>query len=248
MAILRKLIITPVVLAAIYVVIVFVLAFPEPQRFMIFLNRIQVPTRFEMPEWYGFAHHKVRNLDLSLYDKALMDPGHETVIYFHGNAMNRAAPWRVELYKFDRLNIIAIDYRGYGDSEGIPSEEGLQLDAMAVIDWLRDRKVPHHRISLIGHSLGTGVATRLAYEMTRKGIPPKSLIVKAAFSSLPNLIFEYHILDYLPILAPLRALPRIQAWLLESLQHAFDSQSRMEVGTMCDKKSAKKKKKNEQYI
>lgn len=38
-------------------------------------------------------------VDPSVYDDALSNPDYETVIYFHGNAMHRAAPWRVDLYK-----------------------------------------------------------------------------------------------------------------------------------------------------
>ena len=61
-------------------------------------------------------------------------------IYFHGNAGNRAAPARIETYKrlSERLdvNILTIDYRGFGNSEGSPSEEGLALDARAAWDYL----------------------------------------------------------------------------------------------------------------
>lgn len=37
--------------------------------------------------------------ETSVYEKALSDPKFETLVYFHGNAMNRAAPWRIDLYK-----------------------------------------------------------------------------------------------------------------------------------------------------
>ncbi|KAF7731581.1 hypothetical protein EC973_009345 [Apophysomyces ossiformis] len=221
--------------------------------------------QFTVPEYYGFAHNKVRSVRIKtadnvsigawhilpteyheqlhlrevgkvedhVFDAALSDPNYDTVIYLHGNSMNRAAPWRVDLYKilgdkFHRLNVLTIDYRGFGDSEGVPSEQGLNLDAKATLDWLLQRNVSHTRISLIGHSLGTGVATSLAYEMTRAGLTPNALILKAAYSSLPNLIFEYRLLQYIPILGPLQAMPPVQNWILSKLMHTFDSLSRIE--------------------
>ncbi|KAJ8658864.1 hypothetical protein O0I10_005246 [Lichtheimia ornata] len=266
MALLRKLILSTVTIVALYTACVGLLCLPGPQRFMIFLNKIQTPSSLHIPESYGFAHNKIRNFQIttsdnitlgawhilpssyhlqhglrdiqgvpetSVYEKALSDPKFETLVYFHGNAMNRAAPWRIDLYKrlsdkFDRLNIITIDYRGFGDSDGYPSESGLKLDAQAVIDWLAERNVPSQKITLLGHSLGTGVATTLASEMTAAGKPPKTLILKAAYSSLPNLIFEYRIFNSIPLLGPLQAFPAAQKWMLEYLEHKFDSASRIE--------------------
>ncbi|CAO3617357.1 unnamed protein product [Cunninghamella blakesleeana] len=163
-----------------------------------------------------------------VFDQALQDERFETVIYFHGNAMSRVAPWRIDLYKnlrmkFPRLNIIAIDYRGFGDSEGTPSENGLHLDAKSTYDWLISKNVSPSKISLIGHSLGTGVASYLAYDLTKLGTPPKSLILQAPYSSLPNLIFEYRLLEVVPILAPLKWSSRGKEWMLTKLNHIFDS-------------------------
>ncbi|KAI9494368.1 Alpha/Beta hydrolase protein [Zychaea mexicana] len=268
MGILHKLIATSLVITVGYGVIVLLLCFPVPQRLMIYLHWVKLPngTNLKVPELYGFAHNKVRNIHITsadnvtlgawhilptsyyqrhnlrddpnlpsdtVYDAALSDPSYDTVLYLHGNALHRAAPWRTDLYKrlgdkFDRLNIIAIDYRGFGDSEGIPSEEGLRLDALATVDWLFQRNVSHDRISLIGHSLGTGVATTLAYDMTKRDQPPNALILKAAYSSLPNLIFEYRMLKYIAVLSPVRLVPPVQKWLLSHLLHVYDSVSRIE--------------------
>ncbi|KAI9260477.1 Alpha/Beta hydrolase protein [Phascolomyces articulosus] len=268
MGILKKLIVTTLTIVVGYGAIVLLLSFPIPQRLMIYLHWVRFPfsPNFQVPETFGFAHNKIRNLQITttdnvtlgawhilptsyyhqhnlrndenieyptVYDNALSDPTFDTVVYFHGNALNRVAPWRTDLYKrledkFDRLNIIAIDYRGFGDSEGTPSEEGLRLDALATIDWLLERNVSHSRITIIGHSLGTGVATTLAYDMTKRGQSPNALILKAAYSSLPNLIFEYRMFNYFTILGPVRFIPTVQNWLLSHLSHVYDSVSRIE--------------------
>ncbi|KAL0080304.1 secreted alpha/beta hydrolase domain-containing protein [Phycomyces blakesleeanus] len=184
-------------------------------------------------DYYRRQDIRYQNVTDTIYDDALADPSYSTVVYLHGNAMNRAAPWRVDLYKaltnrFGLVNLVTIDYRGFGDSDGVPSEEGLRSDAKATIDWLVQRNVPHGRITLIGHSLGTGVATTLAYDMTKAGTPPQALILKAAYSSLPNLIFEYRMLEIFPILGPLNYVPQLQNWVLSKLVHTFDSISRIQ--------------------
>ncbi|KAM3579016.1 hypothetical protein VKS41_008552 [Umbelopsis sp. WA50703] len=190
-----------------------------------------------LPSHYYMGQRlRFRNKDMmqdAIYDLALGNPDYETVIYFHGNAGNRAAPWRVDLYKkisdkFPNVNIVAIDYRGFGNSKGTPSENGLRSDALATYRWLTDRGVPNDKISIIGHSLGTGVATSLAYELSRIGSPPKALILKAAYSSLSTLIFEYRALKYIPFFAPIRLFPAVQDWLKRRMVHQFDSLSRIQ--------------------
>ena len=52
-----------------------------------------------------------------------------------------------------------MDYRGYGKSEGTPTEEGLYSDALAIYDAIEEK---HESVSLIGRSLGSGVAVYLA--------------------------------------------------------------------------------------
>ncbi|KAI8876286.1 alpha/beta-hydrolase [Backusella circina FSU 941] len=183
-----------------------------------------------------YEKHQLRHATApndAIYDEALADINYDTVIYFHGNALNRLAPWRVDLYKklkykFRNVNIITIDYRGFGDSESTPSEFGLRLDAQATLAWLNERKVESNRISLIGHSLGTGVATTLASDMAQSGNPAKALILKAGYSSMATLVFEYNIVPFFPILSPIKRFPQVENWLLSRLNHKFDSLSRIE--------------------
>jgi fermentation-respiration switch protein FrsA (DUF1100 family) len=60
-------------------------------------------------------------------------------------------------------NVLLLSYRGFGKSEGSPSEAGLQLDALAALDWVRSRKaLDRSRVFLFGRSLGGAVAAALA--------------------------------------------------------------------------------------
>ena len=94
-----------------------------------------------------------------------------TVLYLHGNSMNRAAPWRIAAYQSltSRIdaNVIAIDYRGFGDSTGTPSEEGLVEDADAAYRFIRAQQGEDSKqsITLFGQSLGTGISALLAAKL-----------------------------------------------------------------------------------
>jgi fermentation-respiration switch protein FrsA (DUF1100 family) len=114
----------------------------------------------------------------------------------HGNAGN--------LSEFDRpvhyagllglgLNLLAFDYRGYGESEGSPSESGLYKDADAAYRYLRnDRGVPADRIIVFGHSLGSAVSVDLASR-----VPVGGLILEGALTSVVDRGQELY--PYIPV-------------------------------------------------
>ncbi len=96
-----------------------------------------------------------------------------TILFFHGNAATRAMQFRVQFCKtYSRAfgaNVLAIDYRGFGDSEGTPSERGLILDARAAWEWVGERGARPEDVLLIGLSLGTGVVSGLAAQLSQEG-------------------------------------------------------------------------------
>ena len=98
---------------------------------------------------------------------------YKTVIFFHGNGGSRAAPFRVQFYSSWSsklaVNVLAIDYRGYADSEGVPSEDGLALDGRAAWDWAIANGARPDNIVLVGQSLGTGVAAKVAHRLSMEG-------------------------------------------------------------------------------
>lgn len=87
-----------------------------------------------------------------------------TLIFFHGNAGNIGSrlPNIEVLVKQLRTNVLILAYRGYGDSEGTPTEEGLKLDAEATLEHaLNDDDIDNERIFVFGRSLGASVGARL---------------------------------------------------------------------------------------
>jgi fermentation-respiration switch protein FrsA (DUF1100 family) len=118
-----------------------------------------------------------------------------TFIAFHGNAGNISQ--RAEVFRFlweIPVTILAVEYRGYGRSEGTPSEAGLYLDAQAAYDYLvHERGIPPTRIVAFGQSLGTAVAVDLATRRPLAGIvleapfPSVRAVTKRIYPYLPGL-------------------------------------------------------------
>ncbi len=103
------------------------------------------------------------------------------LIVSHGNGGNMG--YRAEMGEFLReelrVNIFMYDYRGYGQSEGSPSEEGTYIDIQAAYRTARRRGFLPESIYLMGQSLGTGVSVDLASRETIGGI-----ILEAPFTSV----------------------------------------------------------------
>ncbi|UCE88555.1 MAG: alpha/beta hydrolase [Pseudomonadota bacterium] len=111
------------------------------------------------------------------------------VLFFHGNAGNIS-------HRLDSLRIFhqlgyssfIIDYRGYGLSEGRPTEQGTYRDADAAWRYLvEQRGEAPHGIVVFGRSLGAAVAAYLA-----GAEKPRALIVETAFTSVPDLAAELY--------------------------------------------------------
>jgi uncharacterized protein len=117
------------------------------------------------------------------HDSAKSDSPRCVVLIAHGNAGNLTN--RVHLVDpLRRLGaaVMLFDYRGYGKSEGSPSETGVLADARAARAWLANRAdIAENQIVLFGESLGGGVAVDLAAEDGAAG-----LILLSTFTSLPD--------------------------------------------------------------
>ncbi|MES9876416.1 MAG: alpha/beta hydrolase [Candidatus Sedimenticola sp. 1PA] len=124
-----------------------------------------------------------------------------TLLFFHGNAGNIShRSDSLKLFHRLGLDVLIIDYRGYGQSEGKPSEQGTYLDAEAAWRYLtRDRGVDGRGIILFGRSLGGSIAAYLASNREVMG-----LIIESAFTSVPDIAAELY-----PLL-PVRLLARFK--------------------------------------
>jgi uncharacterized protein len=115
----------------------------------------------------------------------LPGPGYYTVLWLHGNAVNMGDVLdRVEpLVKRFGATVMMVDYRGFGDSPGEPSESGLYADADEAMKFLIERRgITPERLVIYGHSLGGGVAV----EMARR-YKPAALVIESTFTSIPDM-------------------------------------------------------------
>ena len=105
-----------------------------------------------------------------------------TILHLHGNAGNLEDRRDLVRNMRDlRVSVLAIDYRGYGKSDGSPDEQGLYKDTRAAYDWLLT-KTTADRIIIHGESVGGGPACELAAT-----VPCAGLIVQSAFTSAPDM-------------------------------------------------------------
>ncbi|MCK5178391.1 MAG: alpha/beta hydrolase [Candidatus Omnitrophica bacterium] len=106
------------------------------------------------------------------------------VIFFHGNAGNIGDRLgKIDLFNKMGLNILIIDYRGYGKSKGSPTEEGVYKDAVAAYDYLLKRDdMKGQKIIGYGASLGGAIAVDLA---SKRALT--CLIVDSTFSSAADM-------------------------------------------------------------
>jgi len=113
-----------------------------------------------------------------------------TVVYCHGNSGNIAE--RVETFRhFRRLDvdIFAFDYRGFGRSEGTPSEEGVFADTRAAVDLVVSQMgVPFERMILFGHSLGGAIAVDGALHRPEVA----GLVVQSSFTQTVDMARHFY--------------------------------------------------------
>jgi uncharacterized protein len=124
------------------------------------------------------------------------------VIYFGGNAEN--VSWMIDAVQTSAPGVgwLLVDYRGYGSSEGSPSEAALGADALG---WFDEFSAKTKTIHVFGRSLGSGVAVHLAAER-----PVAGVVLVSPFDSLVDVAQRHY--PFLPV-----------SWLL---RHRFDSVAR----------------------
>lgn len=130
-----------------------------------------------------------------------------TLIYFHGNAGNMGFRLKnaAMMYARSKLNVLMMDYRGYGSSEGTPTEQGLNLDGEVVLNYaVAHPKLRNSPIILFGRSLGGAVAISLAHKFPQL---VAGVVVENTFTSVSGMV------DVLmPVLTPLKQWLLFMKW------------------------------------
>jgi hypothetical protein len=178
----QRLIRAAIVLVAVYFLLLVVMMLLEEKL-------IYFPTKYPDGDWTGWgmapeeAHFQSADGTQIVGWFIPHDQPRAVVLYAEGNAGNMTYRGDV-LQRLHRLDVAVMifDYRGYGKSEGSPSEAGILADARAARAWLARRTgTPENKIVLMGESLGGGVMVDLAANDGAGG-----LILQNTFTSLPD--------------------------------------------------------------
>lgn len=120
------------------------------------------------------------------------------IMYCHGNKDHMDFYWqRAKLLAHVggkmRFGVLMIDYRGYGMSEGKPTENGLYKDVDVALSWLKEKGLSSYRLIIYGFSMGSAPATELtAYPRT---LVPSKLILEAPFASAAVMVQDAAVLN-----------------------------------------------------
>lgn len=155
---------------------------------LLFMSSMPTRTVVTTPEEHGMKYHELR---IATDDGETLhawfvpsDDARGTVLFSHGSIGNISQ--RIDALRIWHelgFDVLIFSYRGYGQSTGRASEDGIHRDAEAVWQWLMDeRGVAPEEMVLFGHSLGAAVATRLAAHRS-----PGALVLEAPFISVPEL-------------------------------------------------------------
>jgi fermentation-respiration switch protein FrsA (DUF1100 family) len=180
-------------LLAVGAYLAFVLALYLAQGRLVYLPEVPSRELAATPERLGLAFEE---LNLITADEVRIhgwfvpaEDARGVVLFAHGNAGNISHRLdSIEVFNQLGLDVLAFDYRGYGNSAGKPSEAGTYRDIEAAWRELVERRgIAPSRIVLFGRSLGAAVASWMAARQQ-----PAGLIVESAFTSLPDLAGELY--------------------------------------------------------
>ena len=164
------------------------------------------------------------------------DPEALLVLYFHGAAGTLGSGWRPPSYRamsagsLKNIHTLAIDYRGFGASTGVPSEEGLLTDALTLTEWaIKEAGIPSSRIVIFGQSLGTAVSLSMVHHMATRKDPVffSGMVLVAPFADVEMLTATYRVAGIIPLLDPLAYFPRIMSFLNSLIISKWSSKVRL---------------------
>ena len=108
-----------------------------------------------------------------------------------------------------QVYVLTIDYRGFAESTGYPTEKSTTDDALSATKWLVDQAqgAKPEDVLVVGHSLGAGIATQSVERAeTEFGQPSSGLVVMGSQASVPHHM-ETFVLGGIPVLRPVKLIP-----------------------------------------
>jgi abhydrolase domain-containing protein 12 len=125
---------------------------------------------------------------------------------------------------------LTFDYRGFGKSTGTPSEEGILLDAHAVIDWaMNTAGIPSNRILVFAQSMGTAVSVAISNHLARSSPPVvfAGTVLVAPFVDAATLASSYRLAGTIPLLSPIAKIPLLFTYLQRFMRDKWSTKDRI---------------------
>jgi abhydrolase domain-containing protein 12 len=125
---------------------------------------------------------------------------------------------------------LTFDYRGFGRSTGTPSEDGILLDAHAVIDWAMNvAGIPPSRILVFAQSMGTAVSVAISNYFALKSPPVvfAGTVLVAPFIDAATLASSYRLVGTIPLLSPLAKFPLLFNYLQRFMRDKWSTKDRI---------------------
>ena len=157
-------------------------------------KRVSCPTRdlyigTRTGRWDQYKQPNEENIHVWFFDDYKDRP---LLLYFHGNSLNISyRDYMIRIAKILRVNLILVDYRGYGKSDGRPSSKGLLRDANVVTKFALAHRKPEE-IIVWGESLGGSPATYVASKTPNL----RGLILFSTFASFHSILDRPESLTY----------------------------------------------------
>ena len=164
------------------------------------------------------------------------DPDARLVIHMHGAGGTVGSGYRIPNYRAlsagqpRLIHVLTFDYRGFGYSTGVPNEQGVSLDAIAVVNWAMEVAGIHpSKILIFSQSLGTAVGLAVAEHFAAQSPPVvfAGSILVAPFVDTPTLVATYRIAGTIPLLSPLARFPVLFRFLTSFLIDTWSSKDRI---------------------
>ena len=179
----------------------------------------------------------VPNFDSRTAFKLLRDdPQARLVIHMHGAAGTVGSGYRVPNYRAlsagdpSNIHVLTFDYRGFGLSQGAPSEKGLIMDANSIVEWaMNTAGIPPSRIMIFGQSVGTAVSLGVSEHFALQSPPVvfAGTVLVASFSDVASLVATYRIAGTIPLLSPLARFPKLFGYLSTFIRDSWSSKDRI---------------------
>jgi abhydrolase domain-containing protein 12 len=164
------------------------------------------------------------------------DPDARLILHMHGAAGTVGSGYRVPNYRAlsagqpNKIHVLTFDYQGFGRSRGTPSERGLCLDVIAVVDWAtKVAGIPPSRVLIFGQSLGTAVSLAVSEHFALQTPPVifAGTVLVAPFADVAMLAATYRVAGSLPILSPLARFPLLFNYLSTFIHDKWLSKDRI---------------------